>query len=133
METETLQTLLEIRNALYVLTAFASFAFIVWLIYAFSRIKANLKKAMDDDFTHQANKYFEVADFEKLAQHCNEQLTSHPNHIYALWWLARTKLEIGKVSEAKALFRRVHELAPSWKETHIDPYLEKLNSGQEPR
>jgi len=128
METETLQLLQEIRNALYVLTAIAGLSFVVWLILAISRIKANITKAMDDEFHNQATKYFEVADFTKLTKHCNDQLSSHPNHIYAIWWLARTKFEIGEASEAKTLFQRVLELAPSWKETEVDPYLEKLGN-----
>ncbi|MET0107286.1 MAG: tetratricopeptide repeat protein [Candidatus Thiodiazotropha sp.] len=73
-----------------------------------------------------ANKHFERAEFEKLEQHCQEKLNKYPNHLNAIWWLARAKLEIGEASEAKTLFERILELEPSWKETHIEPYISKL-------
>ncbi|MFV1983842.1 MAG: hypothetical protein ACC657_09925 [Thiohalomonadales bacterium] len=40
--------------------------------------------------------------------------------------MARGKQELGETVEAKALFVRLLELEPSWKESHIEPYLKKL-------
>lgn len=128
METEILQTLQEIRGILYVLTAIMSLVMLVWVANWVSNIIANFKQAWESDFTNRADKYFESAEFDKLAQHCQEKLAKHPNHSNATWWLARAKLETGSSSEARKLFERLLELEPNWKETHIEPYLDKLPS-----
>ncbi|MBW9274772.1 MAG: tetratricopeptide repeat protein [Candidatus Thiodiazotropha sp. (ex. Lucinisca nassula)] len=126
MEIEILQTLQEIRGILYALTAIVSLVMLVWMANWISNIIANFKKALENDFINRADKYYKSAEFDKLAEHCQEKLAKYPNHSNATWWLARAKLETGSSSEARKLFKRLLELEPNWKETHIEPYLDKL-------
>ena len=128
MEKEVLQTLQEIRGILYVLTVIVSLVMLVWVANWVCNIVANLKKAWENDFITRADKYFKSAEFDKLTEHCQEKLAKYPNHSNATWWLAKAKLETGNNSEARKLFERLLELEPSWNETHIEPYLNKLSS-----
>jgi cytochrome c-type biogenesis protein CcmH/NrfG len=128
MEQEILNTLREIRGILFVLAAVMILVALVWAVNWGGNIVVNFKKAWENDFRDRANKYFESADFDRLVEHCEEKLKGCPNHTHATWWLARAKQEMGKGLEAKALFERLVELEPSWKETHIEPYLKKLSS-----
>ncbi len=130
MEQELLNTLREIRGILFVLTAVMIFVSLIWAVNWASNIAANFKKAWEHNFINQANKYFEIADFENLVVHCEEKLKNYPNHTNATWWLARAKQEMGKELEARMLFERLLELEPSWKDSHIEPYLKKLSGAQ---
>ena len=123
MEQEILQTLQEIRGILYALTVIVSFIMLVWVANWISNIIANFKKAWENDFITRADKYFASANYEKLTEYCKEKLIKYPNHSNATWWLARAKQEMGEVNEAKVLFEKLLELEPSWKESHIEPYL----------
>lgn len=133
MDAEILQLLKEIRTSLYILTAICVGTFLVWVVNWIGSIKANFRKASEDDFQNRADKYFEQANFVKLTELCKDKLSTYPNHTYAIWWLAKTKYEIGETAEAKKLFHRVLELAPGWKDTHIEPYLEKLKNEEASR
>ncbi|MEW8229382.1 MAG: hypothetical protein AB2745_03595 [Candidatus Thiodiazotropha endolucinida] len=128
MDKEILQTLHEIRGILLVLTSLVSVVLLVWVVHLISNILANFKKAWENSFITTADKYFEKAEFEKLTVHCEKKLIKYPNHSNAIWWLARAKQESGNVSEANALFKRLYELEPSWRETHIVPYTKKLTN-----
>lgn len=128
MEQNILNTLQEIRGLLYVLIIMLGFVMLIWVINWISNIKRNFKNAWENDFIQLADKYFENGNYTKLIEHCKNKLEAYPNHSNATWWLARAELEVGNVSNAKTLFEKVLKLEPSWKETHIDPYLEKLSS-----
>jgi tetratricopeptide (TPR) repeat protein len=128
MEQEILNTLKEIRGILFLLSAVMVFVSLVWAANWGSNIFANFKNAWENNFIKQANKYFESADFDRLVEYCEEKLKKYPNHTHATWWLARAKQEMGKGIEAKILFERLMELAPSWKDSYIEPYLKKLSS-----
>lgn len=125
MESDILQTLNEIRDVLYALTIILAITFLIWIINWVGNIKANFTKVWEDDFITLADKYFERANFEKLTRHCNEKLSTHPNHSNAIWWLARTKQETGELDEANKLFQRFLELQPDLKESHVEPYIKK--------
>jgi len=128
MEQEILQTLQEIRVILYILLIVVSVGMLVWIVHWISNIAANFQSAWENDFITQADKYFESANFDKLIEHCQDKLNKFPNHSNATYWLARAKLELGDSAESKALFQRLLELEPSWRDSHIEPYLKKLSS-----
>jgi len=127
MGNEILHTLEEIRGILFVLTLIVSIVMLFWVTNWIINIVFNFKKAWESNFKKQADKYFESANFAKLVEHCEDKLRKYPNHSTATWWLARANQELGKESEAKALFEKLLELQPNWKETHIEPYLKKLS------
>ena len=130
MENEVLQTLKEIRGILYILTVITGISMFVWLVHWARNIFISFKKEWERVFITQAENYFEKADYDKLIEHCGEKLRRYPNHSNAIWWLARVKQETGKELEAKKLFEKLLLLEPSWKENHIDPYID-LSSGLE--
>ncbi len=128
MDQEMLQTLQEIRGLLYVLVAVVAASVIVGIINRISNIVSNIKNVFKNSFIEQADKYFENAEIEQLIKYCEEKLKKHPNHSNAIWWMAKAKQESGDEIEAKALLERLLQIEPTWKETHIEPYLNKLNS-----
>ena len=102
---------------------------LIWAVNWASNVLANFKRAWEGNFINRANSYFESADYERLVAYCEEKLNKYPNHTNAIWWLARAKQEMGKSLEAKSLFEKLLELepSPSWKSSHIEPYLKKLS------
>ena len=128
MEQEILQTLQEIRVILYFLLIVVSVGMLVWIVNWISNIATNFQKAWENDFIDQADKFFESANFDKLIEHCQNKLNKYPNHSTAIYWLARAKFELGDSAESIVLFQRLLELEPSWRDSHIEPYLKKLSS-----
>lgn len=114
---------------LFVLSVVMIVVSLIWAVNWGSNILANFKRAWADGFINRANSYFESADYERLAVHCEEKLRKFPNHTNAIWWLARAKQEMGKSLEARTLFEKLLELEPSpnWRISHVDPYLKKLS------
>ena len=127
MDGEILETLLEIRNALYVLIGFVCVVYFIRLAHWLRHRKNHQDQTINHNFIATADRLFASGDFDSLITHCSSKLSQSPNHSYATWWLARAKLELGMKDEAKQLFVKALELRPSWKETHIDIYLSKLN------
>ena len=128
MEQDILNTLQEIRSLIYVLIIMLGFVMLIWVINWISNIKRNFKKAWENDFINLADGYFESGDYTKLIAHCKDKLEKYPNHPTATWWLAKAELEIGNNAAAKELFEKVLELEPSWKDTHIEPFLKRISS-----
>jgi tetratricopeptide (TPR) repeat protein len=126
MEEEILNKLQDIYVLLYVLTIMLGFVMLIWVINWISNIKSNFKNAWENNFIQLADKYYESGNYARLISHCEEKLKKYPNHSNATWWLARAELKTGNTSKAKMLFLKLLELEPSWKESHIEPYLEKL-------
>ncbi len=129
MDIEILQTLKEIRGILYALSAFISVALFVLIIRWIGNIVTSFKSAWENDFVNRANNHFQRNELANLDQLCQEKLQKYPNHSTAVWWLARSKLEQGNSVEASELFKRLVELEPTWKESHVEPYLKKLSEG----
>lgn len=128
MDSEILKTLQEIRDIVHVVAWVVTFCALVWAANWASSIVANFKKTWENDFFNRADKYFQSANYEKLIEHCEEKLRKYPNHSNATWWLARANKGLGNQPESKALFEKLLELEPSWKETHIEPYLKSMSS-----
>ncbi|MCG7981046.1 MAG: tetratricopeptide repeat protein [gamma proteobacterium symbiont of Clathrolucina costata] len=130
MENEALHVLKEIRGILYFIAAMLGVITFMWFANWVKRIIIEFRTAWESAFINKANKYFERAQYEKLASHCEDMLKENPNHSNAIWWLARAKMGAGELHQARALFERLSGLEPQWQEEQITPYLEQM-SGEE--
>jgi len=61
----------------------------------------------------------------ELLEHCNDRLNTHPNDIWAHWYLGQANFNISAWRESKRNFERVLEIDPSWFHT-IETWLEKI-------
>ena len=130
MEQELFIILREIRFMLFILTIFACVFMFFGILKGIIRINKYFDDAKVDAFINRANKLFEKANYAKLIEHCKEQLEDSPNDSNAYWWLARAKQELKEFDEARSLYEKVLELEPSWRESHIEPYLKKIEKNQ---
>jgi cytochrome c-type biogenesis protein CcmH/NrfG len=61
----------------------------------------------------------------ELVEYAEERLKTHPQDVWAHWYLGQAKFHIGKIPEAKRCFERVVELEPSWYSS-VDSWLERI-------
>jgi tetratricopeptide (TPR) repeat protein len=123
MESEILHTLREIKSILYVIGLVISIAMVFKVIELLSSIIKNFKSAIKDVWRNEANEYFDRGEYDLLISHCEKRIETHPNDATAIWWLARTHHANGSIEKAEEYFEKVSELEPSWRESHVEPYL----------
>jgi cytochrome c-type biogenesis protein CcmH/NrfG len=83
---------------------------------------------------HQQDKVFRVFsenhlsknENDELITYCNERLETHPNDVWAHWYLGQAQFHTNMFHESKRSFERVLELEPSWYSS-IDSWIEKIS------
>lgn len=124
MEQEILTTLQEIRGLLFLLTSALCLVVLILFLRNLGRVFKYYKSLNKNRFNKEVGSEFASRDYSKVLGLCEEKLKKSPDHLDALWWLAKAKKEIGEKQEARELFERLIELEPSW-ENEIEPYLKK--------
>jgi len=92
---------------------------------AISRIIKRWTVSRDDVFIHFASDLYDEKKYDELINYCEEKISSLPNNPYPLYWLARGKVKVGELVEAKALFEKILLMEPEWKK-QILPHLEQI-------
>lgn len=62
----------------------------------------------------------------ELIEYVEERLESHPQDVWAHWYMGQAKYHIGVYPESKRCFERVIELEPSWYSS-VESWFEKIN------
>jgi len=65
-------------------------------------------------------------DIDELVQLVEGRLESHPQDVWAHWYMGQAKYHKGVYPESKRSFERVLELEPSWYNS-IDSWIDKLD------
>jgi len=123
MESQILQTLEEIRGILFVIAMLLGIGVLSWVLKSISVVVNQFKYAWSQRWKDNANDLYSKGEYEKLVEHCNDRLNEMPNDAHAVWWLARSYIELEDYEEAKKLFIKVGQIEPSWKSEYVDPYL----------
>ena len=69
---------------------------------------------------------------EELLEHVEERLKSHPQDVWAHWYMGQVKYHARIYPESKRSFEKVLELEPSWYssvDSWLEKIVEKLNEG----
>ena len=96
-------------------------AIIFWLCY----------KSLDEEssgkiFKFLAEEHLAKNETEKLLDHVNKRLSSHPHDVWANWYKGQAKFRSGEYTESKRCFEKVVELEPRWDST-VEPWVAKIN------
>ncbi len=67
---------------------------------------------------------------DKLVEYAEERLESHPQDVWAYWYMGQAKFHTGKLPESKRCFERVVELEPSWYSS-VKSWLERIGEKME--
>jgi len=126
MEAQILSTLNEIKIAVYVLLAVVVLGVVANWIRAGISIKNVVRKQLDDLFSEEAGNFYDEGKYDELLAHCEEKLREKPNHNYALWYKAKAFYKKQEYQQAKQNFESLALSEPSWNESHIKPFLDKI-------
>ncbi len=83
-------------------------------------------------FRAMAEDYLAKSENEELLEYVEERLGSHPQDVWAHWYMGQAKFHTGAYPESKRCFERVVELEPSWHssvESWFERIREKLERG----
>ena len=128
MEAEILSTLNEIKTAIYALLAVVILGVVANWIRAGISIKNVIRSQLDDIFSEEAGNFYDEGKFDELLIHCEDKLKEKPNHNYALWYKAKALYRKQEYQKAKEYFEKLASSEPSWSESHINPFLEKIEA-----
>ena len=125
MDEEILETLIEIRAALFLMAVFVGIGVIMWVFKSTTILVKEFQIALRQDWDNRAWRLFDRGKYEELLSLCEKRLRRYPNAVLPVWWKARVSQRLGRHEEAQALFQEVVRLDPSWKENHVLPYLQE--------
>lgn len=77
-------------------------------------------------FRNEADELLERDDLDALIRFAKGKLTTHPRHTYAHWYLALAYYHKGMLHDSLGEFTEVSNLEPTWREDHVDPYVEEI-------
>lgn len=127
MEEEILSILNEIKIAIYVLLTVVIVGVIANWIRAGASMKNLIRNKLDDFFKEEACRLHEEGKSKELIGHCEDELKKRPNSSNALWFLAKAYYQIEDFEQSKEHFEKLSTLEPSWYESDIKPFMEKID------
>ncbi|MBW9262217.1 MAG: hypothetical protein K1564_11660 [Candidatus Thiodiazotropha sp. (ex. Lucinisca nassula)] len=128
MENEILLILYDIKKAIYLLLAVVITGVLANWVRAGISIKSVVRRELDDLFTEEASDFYDKGQFDELLAHCEEHLKAKPNHSYALWYKAKAYYQKQAYEKSKQCFEQLSQSEPSWDESHVQPYLQKIEA-----
>ena len=128
MDNEVISILNEIKTAIYILMVVVILGVIANWIRAGVSVKNLIRREIDDLFTEEASNYYDEGKFDELLAHCKEQLNKKPNHSHALLYKAKAYYQKQDYEKSKRLFENLAKTEPTWNESHVQPYLEKIEA-----
>jgi cytochrome c-type biogenesis protein CcmH/NrfG len=100
----------------------------VWALFKAGTILLEHQK--DKVFRVLSEDYLSKDENKELITYCNERLLTHPNDVWAHWYLGQAQFHKNMYHESKRSFERVLELEPSWYSS-IDSWIEKIAEKQD--
>lgn len=128
MDSEVISILREIKTAIYVLVTIVMLGVVANWIRAGVSVKNIVRRELDDLFSEAASNYYDEGQFDELLSHCEEHLKTKPNHSYALWYKAKAYFQKQEYEKSKQCFEQLSKSEPSWDESHVQPYLKKIET-----
>ena len=123
---ENTETIIWLLTTIVVISALFLIAFSLGLLMLYVGGKAMLNQHGDRVFRIQSEDYLGKNLIKELEEHCQERLESHPNDVWAHWYIGQAHYHSSSWQASKRSFERALELEPSWYSS-IDSWLEKLS------
>jgi cytochrome c-type biogenesis protein CcmH/NrfG len=102
------------------------------LFYALKRMARFEGRATD--FRKKAHHLLDKNDLDQVIKLTQDKIKTYPNDLYAHWFLAQAYYRKKEWHKALHEFHLIHEIAPSWRDDYVDPYIyairEKLTNAR---
>lgn len=118
--------LAEIKTVLMIVAIGGGIALLLVVIRTLFGFYFDIRKLLAKTFESVADDLLKQNRLAELKAHAAERLSTHPNHEYARWYLARALYLDGDRESARREFDVLAKLCPSWRDEHIDPFLREL-------
>jgi hypothetical protein len=128
IDQEILTSLRSIEIGVHVLIVLLAISVVANLVRSILLVKNQVRRDLNQVFEDETGELHDKGCFDELIFHCNEVLSKKPNHSYALWYIAKAYLQKEEYLLAKENFTNLAKLQPSWEESHIRPYLDKIEN-----
>ena len=128
MDSEVISILYEIKTAIYVLIVVVIIGVIANWVRAGVSMKNFIRRELDDAFSEEASDYYDKGEYEELLSYCEDKLKTKPNHAYALWYKAKAYYQKEEYGTAREIFDQLSKSEPSWSESHVQPYITKIEA-----
>ena len=110
----------------------AGFAGIMILLYSLKRVSGLEGHATD--FRKKAHHLLDKNDLDQVIKMTTNKIKNYPNDLYAHWYLAQAYYRKKEWQKSLQEFHLIHEIAPSWRDDYVDPYIyairEKLTNSR---
>jgi predicted negative regulator of RcsB-dependent stress response len=97
---------------------------IIWIL--FYAKKANDKESKSGDFAEKASALLDKDDLDAVIELSRTKLESFPKDLYARWYIAQAYYRKNEYHKALKELNIISEIAPSWREDYIDPYIAEI-------
>ena len=116
----------------FILVLTAGFGGIMFLIYSLKRMSRFESHATD--FRKKAHHLLDKNDLDQVIKLTQNKIKTYPNDLYAHWYLAQAYYRKKEWHKSLQEFHLIHEIAPSWRDDYVDPYIyairEKLTNSR---
>jgi hypothetical protein len=128
MNAQVLSELTQIKWLLvvFVMVAVAGIGLRMWAESLRSR---GLGQLLKESFGRRAGQLLDEARYQELLSLAQSRCKEAPGDAYAFWYHAVAAHRVGDAATALQSMRKVGELEPSWRESHVDPFVSALAAG----
>ncbi|MEZ5304246.1 MAG: hypothetical protein R3F11_26930 [Verrucomicrobiales bacterium] len=124
MESEILEALKDTNQKLDRLTVLVVIGVVVWLLKSTVVIFSHGTSILKRRWREKAQNLYEDGKLEKLLAKANQMISALPNHPEGYFWRALAERDLGRDEAVRKSVARLIELAPDWKETWMDKFVE---------
>ena len=90
-------------------------------------LKKELRGVNNNEWKDDLNEMIEKNELEKAREILEAKLTTHPNHSYANYYLAKVCLYEKKYDDCLELLNTLSDIQPDWKDTFIEPIVHHIS------
>jgi hypothetical protein len=127
-DTAAIAELSSIRLGVWLLVLLTFVIAVAASVHAWLALSRHWKEAAARVLEAEATALLADKKWDSVLQLCEGELRARRNHVYAHWYMALAHIGAGRKEDARQQLERVVELAPSWREGTVAPYLKLLGS-----
>lgn len=129
MDQEAVAILRDIKFNVHVLIGATMLVVAFSAFRLFRATRIDFAEALGKLFKLESEEQFEKGDLDRLVDTCSTKLRTHPNNVYALYYLGKAYFAKKDYESARYPFERLIEAHAEWGPT-VRPYLDKIDAAR---
>lgn len=97
------------------------------LIRSYFYIKNELSGINKNNFTDKISELIDKDELDKAKEILIKKISTHPNHAYANYYLARVYLLENNHSKCASVLEKLVKIQPDWKDSYVDQIFKYIN------